>query len=94
MRQASPLDLGLEVHQDAMAVASVAQAHGAEVIDLGALGTRPGDLDHRIRTRPSQAPPRILRSEAGPWGSWLDRYGTQPGDDGWGGPRTRAPNGR
>jgi methylmalonyl-CoA mutase cobalamin-binding subunit len=35
MRQSSTLDLGLDVHKDSIAVAYVAQEHGAEVIYLG-----------------------------------------------------------
>jgi hypothetical protein len=60
MRQSHTLDIGLAVHQDAMAVASVAQEHGAEVISLGAIGTRPCDLEHLLRTRPSKATPLLL----------------------------------
>jgi hypothetical protein len=55
MRQSRTLSIGMDVHQDSMAVADVAQAHGAEVTDLGTIGTRPCDMDHRIRTRPSKA---------------------------------------
>jgi hypothetical protein len=73
MRQAHTLDSGWAVHQDAMAVASVAPEHGAEVISLGAIGTRPCDLDHLIRQRPSQATPLLLIYAAGPWGAWLSR---------------------
>jgi len=65
---------GLDVHKDAMAVAYVAQEHGAEVASLGTRGTRPGDRDPLIRTMPSQAPHRVFLSEAGPCGSWLSRY--------------------
>jgi hypothetical protein len=35
MRQSSTLDIGLDVHKDSIAVAYVAQEHGAEVIYLG-----------------------------------------------------------
>jgi hypothetical protein len=35
--------------------ASIAQEHGAEVIDRGAIGTRQCDLDQRIRQMPSKA---------------------------------------
>jgi hypothetical protein len=83
MRPSSPLDLGWEVHTDARAVASIAQEHGAEVISLGALGTRPCAIAQRLRTRPSQAPPRIVVDAAGPGGSGLSRYVTKTGADGW-----------
>jgi transposase len=83
MRQPSTLDLGWDGHNDSMAVASVAQEHGAEVISRGAIGTRQWDIDQRIRKMPSKAPHLILISEAGPCGSWLSRYVTKQGDDGW-----------
>ena len=79
MRQSRTLDSGLEVHQDSMAVADSAQEHHAEGVALGNLGTRPGDLDHLLRTLQSNSQPRILVDEAGPGGSWLDRSLTQTG---------------
>ena len=79
MRQSRTLDIGLEVHQDSMAVADSAQEHHAEGVALGNLGTRPGDLDHLLRTLQSTSQPRILVDEAGPGGSWLDRSLTQTG---------------
>jgi len=75
--------VGMEVHQDSIAVASVGQDHGAEVMDLGALGTRPWDLDHLIRKRPSKAQHLICIYDAGPCGSWRYRDLTHTGDDGW-----------
>jgi transposase len=72
----------MDVHHDAMAVAAVAQAHGAEVTSLGALGTRQCDSDPRVRTMPSKAPPRLFVDAAGPWGDWLTRELTKHGDDG------------
>jgi hypothetical protein len=50
----------MDVHKDSMAVADVAQEHGAEVTYLGTIGTRPCDLDHLIRKRPSKAQPLIF----------------------------------
>ena len=84
MHQSSTLDIGLDVHNDSMAVASVAQEHGAEVIYLGAIGTRQCDIDQLIRKMPSKATPLIFVYEAGPCGSWLYRYLTKKGDDCWG----------
>ena len=55
MPQASTLYMGLEVHQESIAVADVAQDHGAEVTDLGPSGTRPADIDHLVRTLQSTA---------------------------------------
>jgi transposase len=66
-----------------MAVAYVAQEHGAEVTSRGTLGTRQGDLDQRSRTMPSKATHLLCISEAGPCGYWLDRDFTKKGDDCW-----------
>jgi transposase len=83
MRQSRTLDLGMDVHNDAMAVAYVAPAHGAEVTSLGAIGTRHGDIDHLIRLMPSQAHSLIFVYEAGPCGYWLYRDRTQNGHNCW-----------
>ena len=83
MSQSSTLFIGMDVHKDSIAVASVAQDHGAEVMVLGAIGTRQGDLDHLIRQMPSTAKHLIFVSEAGPWGSWLYRYLMKKGYDCW-----------
>jgi transposase len=56
-----------------MAVADVAQDHGADVVSLGTIGTRPCDLDPLIRRLPSKSPPLVCVYEAGPCGSWLSR---------------------
>jgi transposase len=53
-----------------MAVASVATAHDADVIDLGTIGTRHADIDPLVRTLQAKAKPRVFVSEAGPCGSW------------------------
>jgi transposase len=83
MRQSSTLYIGLDVHKDSIAVAYVAQEHGAEVIYLGAIGTRQCDIDHRIRKMQSKAPHLIVVYEAGPCGYWLYRYVTKTGYDCW-----------
>ena len=41
MHQSRTLSIGLEVHKESIAVAYVAQAHHAEVVSLGTIGTRP-----------------------------------------------------
>ena len=74
MTQSRTLFLGLDGHKDTMAVAYIAQAHGAAVTSLGPLGTRQCAIDPRIRKRPSKATHLILVSEAGPCGSWLSRF--------------------
>jgi transposase len=79
MHQSSTLSIGLDVHQDSMAVAYVAKDHDAEVVDLGTIGTHHGDLDKLIRNMPSKATHLVFGSEAGPYGSWLDRALTKKG---------------
>ena len=75
-------DVGLEVQKASIAVAYVAQAHGAEIVSLGTIGTRPCDLDQRMRPLHSQATHRVFVSEAGPGGSGLSPDLTKPGPDG------------
>jgi transposase len=77
--QSRTLFIGMDVHKDAIAVASVAQDHGAEVTYLGSIGTRPCDLDQLIRKMPSKAKHLIFVYEAGPCGDWLYRYLTKKG---------------
>jgi transposase len=83
MRQSSTLYIGLDVHKDSIAVAYVAQEHGAEVIYLGAIGTRQCDIDQLIRKMQSKATHLIFVYEAGPCGYWLYRYLTKKGYDCW-----------
>ena len=71
MSQSRTRFIGLDVHQDTMAVASVAQEPGAAVTSLGTMGTRQCAIDQLSRTRPSKATHLILVSEAGPCGSGL-----------------------
>jgi transposase len=73
----------MDVHKDSIAVADVAQEHGAEVTSLGTIGTRQGDIDQLIRRMPSKATHLLCVYEAGPCGDWLYRYLTKKGDDGW-----------
>ena len=73
MPQSSPVYVGLDVHKDSMAVASVAQDHGAEVVSLGNIGTRQGDLDTLIRRLQAHSPQLVFVDEAGPCGAWLYR---------------------
>ena len=83
MNQSSTLYIGMDVHQDTMAVAYVATAHDAEVVSLGTMGTRPCDLEHLLRKMQSKANQLIFVYAAGPCGDWLDRYLMQTGSDGW-----------
>jgi transposase len=83
MTQSSRLYVGLDVHKESIAVAYVAQDHGAEVVSLGTIGTRQCDLDTLMRQLHSQAKHLVLVYEAGPCGSWLYRYLTKTGHDWW-----------
>ena len=83
MRQSSTLYIGMDVHKDAIAVAYVAQDHGAEVMYFGTIGTRQCDLDQLIRKMQSKAKHLIFIYEAGPCGYWLYRYLTKKGYDCW-----------
>ena len=83
MSQSSTLFIGMDVHKDSIAVAYVAQEHGAEVTYLGTFSTRHYDIDHLIRKMPSQATHLIFVYEAGPCGYWLYRYLSKKGYDCW-----------
>src|ERR671937_1970159 len=83
MTQSTTLYVGLDVHTDSIAVAYVAQEHGAEVTYLGTIGTRQGDIDQLIRKMQSKATSLVFVYEAGPCGYWLYRYLTKKGHDCW-----------
>ena len=83
MPQSSMLYVGVDVHQESIAVACVAQDHGAEVVSLGTIGTRQCDLDKLIRQLHSKAKHLVFVYEAGPCGYWLYRYLTKTGHDCW-----------
>jgi len=70
MSRSPTLCVGMDVHTATMAVAYVAQAHGAEVPSVGTIGTRPCASETLSRKRPSQAHPLLCLSAAGPCGSW------------------------
>src|SRR5215831_9601369 len=83
MSQSSTLFIGMDVHKETIAVAYVAQEHGAEVIYLGTIGTRQCDIDHLVRKMQSKAKHLIFVYEAGPCGYWLYRYLTKKGYNCW-----------
>src|SRR5215471_14583911 len=83
MSQSRTLFSGMDVHKETIAVAYVAQEHGAEVTSLGTMGTRQCDIDQLVRKRPSKAKHLICVSEAGPCGYWLSRYLTKKGYHCW-----------
>jgi hypothetical protein len=69
----------MDGHTDSIAVAYIAQADGAEVLALGPVGTRPWDIDTRIRPLQSKGQQLGFVSEAGPCGDWLYRSLTKKG---------------
>src|ERR671925_1313796 len=79
MSLSSTLFIGMDVHKDSIAVAYVAQAHGAEVVSLGPIGTRQCDIDKLIRQLQSKSKQLVFVYEAGPCGYWLYRYLTKQG---------------
>jgi transposase len=83
MRQSSMLYIGLDVHKESIAVAYVANDHDAEVVYLGAIGTRQGDIDQLVRKLHSKAQRLVFVYEAGPCGYRLYRYLTQKGQVCW-----------
>ena len=83
MPQSSTLYIGLDVHKESIAVAYIAQEHGAEVTSLGTIGTRQCDIDHLIRKMQSKATQLVFVYEAGPCGYWLYRYLTKQGHVCW-----------
>jgi transposase len=73
----------MDVHKETIAVAYVAQDHGAEVTYLGAIGTRQCDIDQLVRKMQSKAKHLVFVYEAGPCGYWLYRYLSKKGYDCW-----------
>src|SRR2546428_6425547 len=74
MQQSRTLSVGLDVHKESIAVAYVAQDHGAEVVSLGTIGTRQCDIDKLLRHLQAKSPQLVFVYEAGPCGYWLYRY--------------------
>ena len=79
MPQSRTLYVGMDVHKESIAVAYVAQEHGAEVVSLGPIGTRQCDIDKLIRQLQSKSKQLVFVYEAGPCGYWLYRYLTKKG---------------
>ena len=67
----STLFIGMDVHKASIAVAYVAQDHGAAVTYLGIIGTRQADIDQLVRKLQSKAKHLVFVYEAGPCGYWL-----------------------
>ena len=83
MHQSTTLYMGMDVHKESIAVAYIAQDHGAEVTYLGTIGTRQADIDQIVRTLQSKAKHLIFVYEAGPCGYWLYRYLSRKGYHCW-----------
>ena len=80
MEQSSKtLYVGLDVHKDSIAVADAPEDRGADVVPLGAIGTRQCDIDKLIRKLQSKGATLVFVYEAGPCGYWLYRYLTRKG---------------
>ena len=74
MPQSSTLYVGMDIHKDAIAVASVVQDHGAEVVSLGNIGTRQCDIDTRIRRLQAVDRPCLVVATASPMESVIARH--------------------
>src|SRR5712692_1923007 len=83
MPQSRTLSVGMDVHKESIAVASVAQDHGAEVVSLGTIGTRQCDSDKLLRQLRSKSTQLVFVYEAGPCGYWLYRYLLKKGSVCW-----------
>jgi transposase len=83
MSQSRTLFIGMDVHKETIAVAYIAQDHGAEVTSLGTTGTRQCDIDHLVRQMQANAKHLIFVYEAGPCGYWLYRYLRKKDYDCW-----------
>ena len=83
MSQSSTLYVGMDVHKESIAVAYVAQEHGAEVVSLGTIGTRQCDIDKLLRHLQSKGQQLVFVYEAGPCGYWTYRYLMKQGDVCW-----------
>jgi transposase len=73
------LYVGLDVHKDSVAVAYAPDERGAEVVALGAIGSRQCDIDKLIRKLEGKGATPVFVYEAGPCGYWLYRYLTRKG---------------
>ena len=60
------LYVGLDVHKESIAVAYAPEDRGAEVVSLGAIGTRQCDIDKLIRKLQSKGVTPVTKSAAVP----------------------------
>src|SRR5262245_39644891 len=71
--------VGLDVHKDSIAVAYAPEDRGAEVVSLGAIGTRQCDIDKLLRKLVANGARLRFGYEAGGCGYGLYRYLTGKG---------------
>ncbi len=77
MSHSSTWYAGLDVHKESIAVAYAPAERDAEVVFLGTIGTRQGDLDKLVRQLASKPKQLVFVYEADPCGDWLYRYLTK-----------------
>ncbi|MGH8070215.1 MAG: IS110 family transposase [Candidatus Entotheonellia bacterium] len=77
MCQSRTLYVGLDVHNESIAVAYAPEARGTEGVFLGTIGTRQRDIDTRVRQLSSNANQLVFVYDAGPCGYWRYRYLTK-----------------
>lgn len=68
MDKPTTLFVGLDVHKDSISVAHVVDDRSADVICVGAIGTRQADIDTLVRRLQSKAARPVFAYEAGPCG--------------------------
>ena len=73
MAHTRTLFVGLDVHKESIAVASVAEEREAEVVFLGTIGTRQCAIDNLIWKLQAKGKTLHFVYEAGPWGYWVYR---------------------
>ena len=71
MTQSSTLSVGMDVPNDALAVASIAPAPHAAVVALDTIGTRQCAIDTLLRRLQAQSTSLVCVDEAGPCGFGL-----------------------
>jgi transposase len=81
MSEPTPLFVGLDVHQDSIAVADAQGQSADPPVYVGAIGTRQADLDKLIRRLQAKTPTLVFADEAGPCGYTLHRELTGQGFD-------------
>jgi transposase len=73
------LYVGLDVHKESISVAYAPDERGADVVSVGAIGTRQYDIDKLIRKLQAKGMTLVFVYEAGPCGYWLYRSLTAKG---------------